>query len=1162
MTLEELRARGELAEAVPRRPRARAHPGARLRPRSGRTSTPLGRAGPDGRRDDPTASRDARRAARGRGRDARRRCAPAPTSSSRAPSSTAAGAATRTSSSAATTARRTSASWSYDVADTKLAKRVKAAAIVQMCVYADQLERLQGIPPETISVVTGDRLAHPHRLADYAAYYRSAKAALRGAGVRRRPRRDAPPTYPEPVDHCRVCSWWIRSASTGGGPTTTSRSSRAAARTQRRALVGAGVTTLAGLAELPPRTGRSATSARGSSSGSAARPRSSAVHREDDRVPLRAHPAQPGRARQGPRRAAAALGARTSSSTSRPTHGRSTTASSTCSAGPSAVRTASPCSMRSGPTTAPGRRRCSRRSSTSCSSACARDPGMHVYHYGGYESGALKRLMQRHATREDEVDVLLRGHVLVNLYDHVVRQGIRAGVESYSIKKIETFYMPEREGGITAGRLLGRGVRALDGAEQDPAILDAIAAYNRDDCVSNLLLRDWLEARRDEAARRIPSGTDGAVPRPTSEDGAPRRRSPRTRPRPAPARTRCAPACPWTGSSATTSSRVAGCSRRSSTGIAARRSPSGGTTSGWSRRPIDDLVADGSALGGAAVRRGPGADRQVRRSTATGSTPRRTRRSSRARPARSRHRPRRRLGPSHGRRHRLDPVRHDRAQAQRRPNRHPVALIPGKPFRTEPMRAALGPPRRPRDRPRARRAGPFRAARDLLLRRPPRIAALRPDGAPLAQDGPTMTPSPARSALRLDETVLAIQGPPGTGKTHTGARMILDLVEAGKRVGVTAQSHRVIANLLEAVVEAAARGAAGSADRPALRRRRTTRRAGGIDRVATSDDVAPGLARRLVGRRRRHVLAVGARGHGRTPSTSCSSTRPASCRSRPCARVGGAAALVRPARRPEPAAAGLAGHAPRRRRGVGARAPRRRGADDRRPTAACCSGRRTASTRRSTPSSPTPSTRAGSRPHRETSLPARRGRRAGRRRRASGSSRCARRRPRTARARRPTGSRDAIGRCVGRRWIDQKGDERPLEVRRRPRRRALQRAGRRDRGAVEGADSASTPNVGTVDKFQGREAPVAIYSMTTSTPEDAPRDMEFLYSGNRLNVAVSRARASRSSSRRPELLRVACHTPEQMRLVNAFCRSRGRRRAGEPRRSCRRRGSGAGVGCR
>src|SRR5262249_20434591 len=79
-------------------------------------------------------------------------------------------------------------------------------------------------------------------------------------------------------------------------------------------------------------------------------------------------------------------------------------------------------------------------------------------------------------------------------------------------------------------------------------------------------------------------------------------------------------------------------------------------------------------------------------------------------------------------------------------------------------------------------------------------------------------------------------------------------------------------------------------------------------------------------------------------------------------------------------------------------------------------------------------------------------------------------------------------------------------------------------------------NVGTVDKFQGREAPVAVYSLATSTPEDAPRDLEFLYSRNRLNVAVSRARGLAVVGASPELLRVACHPPEQMRLVNAFCR--------------------------
>jgi uncharacterized protein len=78
--------------------------------------------------------------------------------------------------------------------------------------------------------------------------------------------------------------------------------------------------------------------------------------------------------------------------------------------------------------------------------------------------------------------------------------------------------------------------------------------------------------------------------------------------------------------------------------------------------------------------------------------------------------------------------------------------------------------------------------------------------------------------------------------------------------------------------------------------------------------------------------------------------------------------------------------------------------------------------------------------------------------------------------------------------------------------------------------------VGTVDKFQGQEAPVAIYSMATSSPADAPRDIDFLYSGNRLNVAVSRARSLAVLVCSPELLVVSPRTPEQVRLANALCR--------------------------
>jgi uncharacterized protein len=74
-----------------------------------------------------------------------------------------------------------------------------------------------------------------------------------------------------------------------------------------------------------------------------------------------------------------------------------------------------------------------------------------------------------------------------------------------------------------------------------------------------------------------------------------------------------------------------------------------------------------------------------------------------------------------------------------------------------------------------------------------------------------------------------------------------------------------------------------------------------------------------------------------------------------------------------------------------------------------------------------------------------------------------------------------------------------------------------------------------VDKFQGREAPVAIYSMATSSADVAPRGLEFLYDPHRLNVAMSRARALALIVASPALIRVACQTPRQMYLANALC---------------------------
>ena len=78
--------------------------------------------------------------------------------------------------------------------------------------------------------------------------------------------------------------------------------------------------------------------------------------------------------------------------------------------------------------------------------------------------------------------------------------------------------------------------------------------------------------------------------------------------------------------------------------------------------------------------------------------------------------------------------------------------------------------------------------------------------------------------------------------------------------------------------------------------------------------------------------------------------------------------------------------------------------------------------------------------------------------------------------------------------------------------------------------------VGTVNRFQGQQAPVVIYSLATSAPEDAPHGMEFLYSLNRLNVATSRAQCACILVGSPRLFEPECQTPRQMQLANALCR--------------------------
>ncbi|AWB32756.1 TM0106 family RecB-like putative nuclease [Orrella marina] len=135
------------------------------------------------------------------------------------------------------------------------------------------------------------------------------------------------------------------------------------------------------------------------------------------------------------------------------------------------------------------------------------DPGMHIYHYASYEITACRKLMGRYGIREHEVDQLLRNGVFVDLYA-VVRTGLRVGEPRYSIKNIEHLYRPGRSTDVASG---GDSVVAyeawreansagLDGDTwQTSEILRSLRDYNRDDCNSTEELAQWLRARQQES---------------------------------------------------------------------------------------------------------------------------------------------------------------------------------------------------------------------------------------------------------------------------------------------------------------------------------------------------------------------------------------------------------------------------------------------------------------------------------------------------------------------------------------------------------------------------------------------------------------------------------------------------------------------------------------
>jgi uncharacterized protein len=424
--------------------------------------------------------------------------------------------------------------------------------------------------------------------------------------------------------------------------------------------------------------------------------------------------------------------------------------------------------------------------------AWAAHPDMHVYHFGAYEPGALKRLMGRYATREDEIDRMLRAGLLIDLHT-ITKQAVRASVEQYGLKQLEPFHAYDRavplDQARCAMRIVEHTLELSRNTDIDAITRQAIEGYNRDDCTSAKSLRDWLEQQRTAL---VQAGQN--VPRPVAGDGAPSEHLDERLARIAALVTALTADVP-----ADETLRTPEQSGRWLLANILDYHRREGKANWWEYfrlrdLPDDDLYDEKSGIAGLAhtTRAFEGRSRLPTDAYTYPDQETDVRADDEVHHA----------GQKIGTVTAIDPV-HRIVSIKKTGNTidvHPASVYSHTTVRTDELadalyRLGLWVQEHGIDAP-----GPYRAGRDLLLRLPPRRAVTTP----LTNGGEDILVAAKRCATELDHTVLPIQGPPGSGKTYDGARVIVDLVRQGKTVGVTAVSHAVIRNLLDEVVRAGA----------------------------------------------------------------------------------------------------------------------------------------------------------------------------------------------------------------------------------------------------------------------------------------------------------------------------------------------------------------------
>lgn len=1003
--------------------------------------------------------------------------------------------------------------WSYEVYDCKLALATKAATILQLSFYSDLLRIIQGQAPSLMHVVPpGDNLvAESHRFLDYAAYYRYVKCRLEIAIEHAN---GNIPGYPEPREHCPICRWWRECDAQRRKDDHLSLVAGISS-LQRKQLTIWNVETVADLAVLPiPLQKRPD---RGSKESYINVREQARVQIEGRTTGKPVHEILTIDQEHGFRRLPEpSMGDVFFDLEADPfvgRGGREYLFGCVYDAG-SGV----PIYERRWAMTAEEEKQAFEWFVDLVIERWAKYPAMHVFHFTGYEPGALKRLMGRHATREDEIDRMLRAGLLVDLHT-VLKRSARASVEQYSLKALEAFHGFERkiplEDARTAMRELEHWLELESTEQLDDKVRDAVALYNADDCLSTWSLRDWLEKEREA---KVKSGVN--IPRPTSLDGAAPEKVTERQQRAAALAVSLRDGIPAKLETRTEEQKA----RWLMADLLDwhRREAKADWWEFYRLRDLsdEDLLNERSALSGLQfverleILRNIPTDRYTYEKQETDVRAGNELCSK---------------GEKLGEAVEIDQIarRIDIKKTKKTADIHPNAAYvkdigPGTDVLADSLYRigswissnGMG------------AQGPYQAARDLLLRRPPRLHR----EAPLAIPGEPTLEAAKRVGYLLDRSVLAIQGPPGAGKTYTGARMICELVRQGKKVGITATSHKVIGNLLNMVVECATETGLNhlkcvrktnkeekpKADPPHIKITVENKET----RAAFLDGAHVLAGTQWLWAQEDYHEAVDVLFIDEAGQMALANVLAVSHCAKSVVLLGDPQQLDQPLRGSHPEGADLSGleHLLAGEKTIATHKGLFLGKTWRLHPALCLFT-----------SEAFYEGRLNSRDGLENQrieghswlqefglffVPVLHG----------GNQNSSEEEVETVVRLVTSFMTSKVS------WVNDRGDKRPMQL------NDILVVAPYNAQVADLKKRLPNGRIGTVDKFQGQQAPVVIYSLTTSSPEDAPRGMEFIYSLNRLNVATSRAQAIVIVVGSPRLLEPECRSPRQMQLANALCR--------------------------